>query len=132
MMARLVESDVQERLRAYDLTVPEFSCLLGLLEADGPTQSELGRLTGAPEYSTSRYIDRLVKRGMVKRKPHPNSRRAMQVFLTPTGRQMAKKMPDIVRQTNESVLAGLTQNQRAKLEVLLGKAIDHLGSARRE
>lgn len=126
MMARLVESETQKLLKPFDLSVAEFSCLLGLLEENGATQSELGRLTGAPEYSTSRYVDRLVERGFAERRPHPESRRAIQVFLTEQGEELAVQMPQVVSQANDNILVGLTENQRSTLESLLEKAIDQL------
>ncbi len=117
---------MQDRLKPFELVVPEFACLMGLLEADGSMQTELGRLTGAPEYSTSRYVDRLVQRGLAERRPHPKSRRATCIFLTDEGKTIAKQMPALVKKNNDCVLSGLSLKERKELELLLQTAVSHL------
>ena len=126
MLVSIANSHMKELLKAYDIGVPEFACLVSLVEANGSTQSELGRLTGAPEYSTSRHVDRLVQRGFVERRPHPKSRRATCVFLTNQGETLAKKLPPLIKRNNDTVLAGLSGKQRQQLEQLLQSTIDSL------
>ena len=55
------------------------------LEADGPlTQRELGQRLALTSGGVTVLIDRLERRGWVKRMPHPSDRRAVLLELTPT------------------------------------------------
>ena len=114
------------RLAPLGLKIPEFVCLIALLEKEGVSQAEIGRITGAPEYATSRTVEKLVKAGLVKRLSDPESRRAHQIFLTKRGKALAGQLPALAKANNDQVLAGLNKTQRAQLEDLLGKIVEHL------
>lgn len=126
MLARIIESGMQDRLDPLGLTIPEFSCLMALLEGEGATQTELGRITGAPEYATSRTIEKLVQANLVKRLPHPSSRRAHQIHFTKKGKALAIQLPGLIKTNNDHILGGLSKSQRVQLEDLLEKTVEHI------
>lgn len=125
-LTRIIRIGLQDRLAPLGLNISEFACCMALLEQEGVTQAELGRVTGTPEYTTSRTIEKLVQSGLVERLPHPTSRRAHQIYLTKKGKELAVQLPGIIKANNNRVLEGLEKAERAQLEDLLGKAIEHL------
>ncbi|MEW8623833.1 MAG: MarR family winged helix-turn-helix transcriptional regulator [Candidatus Thiodiazotropha endolucinida] len=129
MLARIIESGMQDRLDPLGLTIPEFTCLMALLEGEGSTQTDLGRITGAPEYATSRTVEKLVQANLVERLPHPTSRRAHQIHFTKKGKALAIQLPGLIKANNDHILGGLSKTQRAQLEGLLRQTLDHIADS---
>jgi DNA-binding MarR family transcriptional regulator len=61
--------------------------------------------------------------GLLKRKPNPQDKRAVQFFLTAKGHSLQKQSQTFRRQKLELILSGLTQQEQETLLELLGKAL---------
>lgn len=129
LLGRRIDRDMKERLAEIDVDVKVFSNLMMLSDRDGITQRELGRLLEFPEYFTSRTVDILVENGYVERRPDPNSRRSILVFLTHEGRKKAAELPRVVAGINQSYLSPLDEDERAQLVALLQKVSGIDGNA---
>lgn len=121
LIARRIDSDMKVQLAEIGIDRKIFSNLMLLLEKDGISQRELGRLLEFPEYFTSRTVDRLVEKGYAQRRPDPNSRRKILVFLTDKGREKAKELPSIIEAVNTDYLAPLNVDERKQMIQLLHK-----------
>lgn len=121
LISRRIDKDMKDELAKLGIDRKVFSNLMMLSEKDGITQRELGRLLEFPEYFTSRTVDVLVEKGFAERRPDPESRRNILVYLTDAGREIAKNLPPIIGSVNESYLEGLTCNEREQLITLLQK-----------
>ena len=86
-----------------------------------PALEQLGAKLDFPEYYISRNVDSLVREGWAERRPDPNSRRSVRIFLTAKGRDMAAKLPAIIREANTEHLSSLTKDESAALMGLLQK-----------
>jgi DNA-binding MarR family transcriptional regulator len=71
-------------------------------------------------------LDTLVKRGLVRREPHPTDRRMVLVHLTNAGSRMADKVRRTVHNAEAEWMGSLTEDERAQLTELLGKLQRHL------
>ncbi len=80
-----------------------------------------GLKLSTPTVSVS--IRHLEEAGFIDRRPHPADRRAVQIFLTPKGRELYQQTYAFQRQTFERLLSGLTLDERQTLLELLEKAI---------
>lgn len=123
----LVVSRVAAALQPLDVS-PAGGLVLGILkDAGGPCP---------PNYISDRLIvsratvtgvlDTLVKRGLVRREPHPTDRRMVLVHLTKPGARMADKVRDTVHRGEAEWMRSLNENERAQLTELLGKIQKHL------
>lgn len=124
-LANIVEKSMRARLKAHNLSIPEFSTIMSLLENDGSTQAVIGKNNGFPQYSTSRVVDKLEEKGIVVRKPHPTSRRAHLVFLTDNGKNIALELSGAINDNNDLVLESLDKQERTILHKLLIKVIEN-------
>lgn len=115
---------MKEQLAKIGIDKKIFSNLMLLLEKDGITQRELGRLLEFPEYFTSRTVDVLVDKGFVERRADPNSRRTTLVYLTDKGRETAKQLPPIIGAVNADYLAPLNIEERKQMISLLQKVAE--------
>ena len=122
-LAKRIEMDMRERLKEHDVDLKVFANLMFLSEKDGVTQREIGNELNFPEYYTSRNVDALVKLGYAERRPDPNSRRSILIFLTEKGRKKAADLPAVIMAANKKTLANLTPEERNKVIELLQKVI---------
>tara|TARA_B100001146_G_scaffold223885_1_gene239776 strand:+ start:8834 stop:9292 length:459 start_codon:yes stop_codon:yes gene_type:complete len=120
-VVRKFEDNAKFELSAIGLNYKFYLPLLALLVEDGVNQRQLGLKLNFPEYFTSRNIDAMVKAGFAERRPDPNSRRSVLVFLTKAGRAKAECLPGLARRLNEEVLAELTKDEQQKVVKLLKK-----------
>jgi DNA-binding MarR family transcriptional regulator len=107
---------------------PAGGLVLGILkDAGGPRP---------PNYISDRLIvsratmtgvlDTLVKRGLVRRQPHPTDRRMVLVHLTKAGSRMANMVRRTVHRAEADWMGALSERERAQLTELLGKIQRHL------
>lgn len=82
---------VANRLRAFDLSVPQCDVLTTLTEQEGLSQQELAARLYVTKGNISGLIDRLVASGLVERRSLQGDRRSHAIFLTPEGREMARR-----------------------------------------
>jgi DNA-binding MarR family transcriptional regulator len=75
---------------------------------------------GLTQSGTVRLVDRLVERGLVKRKVHG---RTVALTLTARGRRMAQELTDAHEQVLASVLEPLTEDERASLNAVLRRLL---------
>lgn len=122
-LARRIDMQMKERLKAHDVDLKIFANLMFLSEQDGVTQREIGNKLNFPEYYTSRNVDALIKEGYAERRANPESRRSTLIFLTPKGRAKAAELPEVIRASNEETLADLSAEERKQVITLLQKAI---------
>ncbi|HTZ38972.1 MAG TPA: MarR family transcriptional regulator [Syntrophales bacterium] len=99
------------------LTVPQATVLFLLIEQDGRMMSELGQFIGVDNSAMTGLIDRLEKRGFVRRETKQEDRRALLIRITPEGRNEAGRAAKIIRGVNEKIKASLKADQ---IEVFMG------------
>src|SRR5262252_7943064 len=81
--------------------------------------------------SISVAVDRLVKKGLVSRKDHPDDRRVRQVELTPKGRALISRGFGEHAAAMEDVANVLSKNERLTLLRLLKKLGKHAAETRK-
>jgi len=120
-IARVLDAKMKVELEKIGVDIKVFANLMMLGQQDGINQREIGQRLNFPEYFTSRNVDALVEAGFAERRPDPESRRSLLVFLTDAGRSKAEELPEIVKRVNDDVLAGLTATERKRAVALLQK-----------
>lgn len=66
-------------------------------------------------------VDKLEKRGLVERRPHPTDRRARHLVLTPEGSGLRARLLELLAE--DSPLAGLGPEGQRALQELLEKTV---------
>ncbi len=94
--AQVVESRLREFLRdKYDSTLPRFDVLAALFRSEnGLKMSALSKQLLVSNGNVTGIVERLVKDGLVIRVIVEDDRRAMQVCLSPKGRELFAKMAE--------------------------------------
>ena len=118
----LVLSRVAGALQPLDVS-PAGGLVLGILKDAGqpcPPNYISDRLIVSRATVTG-VLDTLVKRGLVRREPHPTDRRMVLVHLTKAGVRMADRVRHTVHRGEAEWMGALSEHERAQLTELLGK-----------
>jgi DNA-binding MarR family transcriptional regulator len=118
----LVLARVALALQSLNVT-PAGGLVLGILKDAGrpcPPNYISERLIVSRATVTG-VLDTLVKRGLVRREPHPTDRRMVLVHLTKLGSRMADKVRNTVHRSEAVWMRSLNEPERAQLTELLGK-----------
>ncbi len=97
--------------------------LLGILRDRKPTMNALGRHLGLDKSSVSGLVDRAQRRGLVDRTVSATDRRAFQISITDTGRQLVAQVADGFTARIETLVAGLPDTDRKLLAQLADRIV---------
>ena len=114
-----------------DLGDSDFRVLEVLLHKGPLPVNTIGPKVWLTPGSISVAVDRLVKKGLVSRKDHPDDRRVRRVELTPKGRALITRGFGEHAAAMESVADVLSKNERLTLLRLLKKLGKHAAETRK-
>ncbi|MEV4055771.1 MarR family transcriptional regulator [Amycolatopsis sp. NPDC049688] len=118
----LVNAVYAESAREYGLTVQQGQ-LLCVLMGRPYGMGDLGATLGLEKSSLTGLVDRAVRRGLVRRAPDPDDRRAVHVLLTPEGRELAEDFYAATCRRVDDLAARLSPPERDRLGALLGTIV---------
>src|SRR3954454_22633333 len=118
----LVNAVYAESAREYGLTVQQGQ-LLCVLMGRPYGMGDLGATLDLEKSSLTGLADRAVRRGLVRREPDPDDRRAVQVVLTEEGRELAEDFYAATCRRVDELAAGLSTQNRDRLATLLGTIV---------
>lgn len=119
----VVTSNANNALAELGLKVRTFSVLWLAGEALNPTQRELSDFLSLDPSQVVPLVDELERRGAVKRQADPRDRRSRIIVITPAGRRLLRKALALTEAADDRSLTGLTAEERATLQALLGKVV---------
>src|SRR5262245_16457774 len=105
---------VDRRAQRLGLTGAQLRLLSKLRRQEGATQAALANQMEMRPISLSGLIDKLAQQGLVERRADQSDRRLNRLYLTPAGRDLARKIDgfreevaqDVLRQVDEAALDG--------------------------
>lgn len=99
----------------------EYSLLLLLLANAPPTPKQLGRTLALTGPNLTLLLDRLQRRGLIRRERSQVDRRSQHIVLTDEGRRVAQAGADAAGPMEQALDARLSRAERLMLIELLGK-----------
>jgi DNA-binding MarR family transcriptional regulator len=116
-----VNEKVSRRFEPFDITQQQFNILRILRGAGQPLSTLQIRQRMLDRMSdTSRIVDRLVKKGLVKKTTCREDRRLVDVLLTDKGKKLLQTM-DGLNEELESIFKYLSEEEAKQLNILLDK-----------
>ncbi|MBR9843498.1 MAG: MarR family transcriptional regulator [Rhodobacteraceae bacterium] len=114
----------------YDLTPVQFAAMDAINANPGVDQARIAALIAYDRATIGGVIDRLEKKGLVRREVSQRDRRAREVFLTQGGQEAVKAMLPVVRKMQDEILSGLNTAERNTFLRLSEKATQaHIGDS---
>lgn len=116
--------------QTYGLSRVEFVVIYNLAIMDNVTASEIASSTAFPKNTMSRAVNRLIRLGLIRRRPDLADRRNLLLLLTEAGRAIVEEALPRFAGLEEEMLAPLSARERETLFNLMAKVV--LGIARSE
>lgn len=131
-VARLVRRRFEEAVLAagLEITTGEARTLAHLCVQDGMRQSVLAERLSVEPMTLTGYLDRLEARGLVRREPDPDDRRAKRVVVEEKAAPLARRISEIARSVREEATRGLGPDEVEALRAALRLMRGNLASAR--
>lgn len=112
--------------RGFSINFTQFRVLRALSQVQSVSASELARSVEHDGGALTRVLDRLQEKGYVARRPNASDRRAIEVFLTDSGRTVWDSMQECMAQINAEVFEVLSDVEQTQLFALLHRIRDRL------
>ena len=116
------------RLEPFGITHEQFALLTCLWAEDGISQTELATRAYVDQTSLTRMLQRMEESGLVHRREDPEDQRINLVCLTPDARVLEERIMPLRRQGLQEAVAGLTEQEVAKLHSLLERVFCNLAT----
>jgi MarR family transcriptional regulator, organic hydroperoxide resistance regulator len=116
-----LQSKIEDSLKRHKLTLAQFDLLAMLLGLEDLNQQELAGKLAVTKGNMVGLVNRLSRRGYVKRVPSRTGRRANRIRLTARGRKLVTAaLPDHLRLV-KGMLSPLTAGEQETLRSLLAR-----------
>jgi DNA-binding MarR family transcriptional regulator len=103
------------------MTRREWRVLSFLAENEGVLSSELAERAMLDRARTSRTLTLLADKKLIERRPKPNDRREVQMYLSEAGRRVHGDIFPRIRAINQTLVAELSASERAVLDRMVGE-----------
>lgn len=116
-----------EKLSVFDLTPVQYAVLYCLWENDKKSPKEIAERLKLENSTISGILERMEKKGLIKRMISKEDRRFIQIMLTEKGAVLEKDVLAAVDEVNEEVMSVFSkeecENLKTQLRVLAGLSV---------
>lgn len=119
----LISRAIDDRMAEHSLTDAQWRPLLKLYRNPQATATQMARMVGCDSGATTRLLDRLEDKGLLRRVRSTDDRRVQQLELTPEGEKAAAVVPFVIADVLNTHLADLTHAEIDQLRNLLERVI---------
>lgn len=116
---------IEERMASHGLTDAQWKPLLMIGQGHCKTAAELARHGCSDTGATTRLLDRVEAKGLVRRSRSQSDRRVVNLELTDEGQQLAEVVPHILADVLNTILAGFSKEEAQQLQTLLRRVLDN-------
>jgi DNA-binding MarR family transcriptional regulator len=127
-----VSLEVERELEPSGLTNAQWVPLFKLYLGSASTVAELARECQLDAGGTTRLLDRLEGKGLVRRVRSSEDRRVVNLELTDEGREAAKKIPAVLCGVQNAHLRGFSREEWQLLRTLLRRVLDNSAAIQAE
>lgn len=121
-----MKNNLLRKLKSFEITTEQWMIMNRLFESGGISQKELSERTLKDQGSLTRTLDRMEKKGLVKRQINPSDRRSFLISLTDKGLAVRNRIVPIAVECIEDAVKGFTEEEVDTLAALLKKLILNL------
>ena len=121
-----MKNNLLRKIKSFEITTEQWMILNRLFEEPGINQKELSERTLKDQGSLTRTLDRMEKKGLVKRQVNPTDRRSFLIYLTDEGHALRNRIVPIAVECIEDAVKGFTEEEVDTLAALLKRLILNL------
>lgn len=119
----LISRALDARMAEHSLTDAQWRPLLLLSRHPAGTATQIARWAGCDAGATTRMLDRLEDKGLLRRVRSTDDRRVLQLELTDEGQKAAAIVPYVIADVLNAHLADLTRKEVDQLRELLRRVV---------
>ncbi len=119
--SRIIEESISTVLKPYDLNIPQYN-VLRILRGQKGKPANLSTLQERmidKSSNTTRLVDKLIRKGWVKRSVCETNRRKVEILITSKGLEVLKELDPLTEDNNTKILKNLSEEQLVTLNELL-------------
>jgi DNA-binding MarR family transcriptional regulator len=116
---------VDAELAPLDITAAQYVILMSIALQEADSASELCKGISYDPGAMTRMLDRLERRGLVRRVAHPNDRRTSNLELTAEGKAIYPEVQAIVMNVLNRFLRGFSPKEAQQLESYLLRMLEN-------
>jgi DNA-binding MarR family transcriptional regulator len=110
--------------KAFDVTPVQFSALIVIREQPGIDATRVSELIDFDRSTIGNVLDRLERRGLIRRQPGTEDRRTKRLYLTRQGGTVVRKVAAKLPQVANEILSPLSASDRERFTGLLTQLIE--------
>ncbi|GAB4302263.1 MAG: hypothetical protein Kow0068_25040 [Marinilabiliales bacterium] len=128
IVSKLIGKNIVEGFHnsGYQITSDEWTIIAYLYNSNANNQNELAEIIGKDKVAITRYITGLELMGYVEREIDMEDKRANNVKLTPEGRDLYRKLTQIVEKILDEAYEGLSKKELNTTIKVLKRIISNL------
>lgn len=123
---KALRREFELRAAPLEITAAQLPVLRRLWQGDGIATAQLTQDASSDGGTVTGILDRLEKKGLIRRERSTQDRRAVQIWLTPAGRALEAPVMEIIHQINSQALNGLSVAQQKQLIEIMEKVEKNL------
>ncbi len=123
IVARKLKNELNHRFTSFDITPEQWAVLNRLWEKEGVTQKDLAERTFKDQPNIGRILDKLEKKGLIRRCADTEDRRVLIVFLTQEGQELKKELIPIAIEVLDLAQKDISEEEIKVLETVLKKIL---------
>lgn len=114
---------LDRELSAFDISAPQLFVLASVANREADSAAGLCKSISYDPGAMTRMIDRLQQKGLVRRVPHPEDRRAMNLELTVAGKALFPQLMAAKDRVQAQFLRGFSEDDARALDTLLHRML---------
>lgn len=114
---------VDREVAPWGVSSAQAAILIYIAHGRGNRAADIARDYSYDTGSMTRMIDRLVKKGLLRRVRDSGDRRSMRLELTAKGRKLTERLPAVAARTLNGLLKGFSRSELDQLKGLLGRML---------
>lgn len=121
LVTHRINDSMAQALKPFDVSLQQFNVLRILRGQKGQPAnlSTLNERMVSPMSNTTRLVDKLIAKGLVRRNTCPDNRRKVEIRLTEDGQTSLKEMDEAVASAEEELLSRFSKEDLSQLNTLL-------------
>lgn len=123
IVAGKLKNELNRRLTSFDITPEQWAVLNRLWEKDGITQKDLAERTFKDQPNIGRILDKLEKKGLIRRCPDTEDLRVLIVSLTQEGQEVKKDLIPLAAEVLDLVQKDISEEERKVLVTVLKRIL---------
>jgi DNA-binding MarR family transcriptional regulator len=118
---------VGRELAAFGLSAAQGSILIYIAHGRGDRAADIARDYDYDTGSMTRMVERLARKGLLRRVRDESDRRVQRLELTPKGRALTQRLPTMIARVLNQHLRGFTRAELNQLKGMLQRMLDNRG-----